>query len=112
MVRFIKYAWLPTAIILLAFIMRYYDLTHEGHFGDMLYSNANWARDIYNGGLFPVYLNTPSTNYPPIFLFILAFTSWVVPPFVNYSMTLEFLILTKFFMVTFTNRSQAGSNRC
>ena len=99
MVRFIKSAWLPCVIILLAVGMRYYDLTHMGYFSDMRNSNAPWANDIYNVGLFRIYLNTPSVNYPPLFLFILGFTGSLVPPFTNFSMTLDFLILTKFFSV-------------
>ncbi len=99
MVRFIKYAWLPCAILVFAIMMRSSDLFQRGHDADMFFFNARWARDIQQSGLFHIYVVTPDVNYPPIFLFILAFTSWLVPPFIGNIMPLEFLILTKLFSV-------------
>ncbi len=99
MVRFIKYAWLPTAIIMFAILMRSYDLFQRGHDADMFFFNARWARDIQQWGVFRLYVFTPDVNYPPIFLFILTFSSWLVPPLIGGTMPLEFVILTKVFSV-------------
>lgn len=99
MVRFIKSAWLPTAIIAFAILMRSYDFFQRGHDADMFFFNARWARDIQQWGLFRIYFFTPDVNYPPIFMFILAFSSWLVSPLIGGTMPLEFVILTKVFSV-------------
>jgi len=100
MVRFIKSAWLPTVIIAFAILMRSYDFFQRGHDADMFFFNARWAHDLQRSGLFQLYYFTPDVNYPPIFLFILAFSSWLVPPFIAGNvMPLEFVMITKLFSV-------------
>jgi len=99
MIRLTKHQWLFIAIILVAIAMRFNEMMHAGYTGDMLNFNAPWAKDIHHFGLFQIYAYSPTVNYPPIFLFIITFTSWLVPPFYKDSLTLGFVIVTKLFSV-------------
>jgi Gpi18-like mannosyltransferase len=98
-IRLNRYIWGFIIIICLAIAMRINDLRVLGYYGDMIGFNAPWAYYIRYWGLFRIYIMSPTTNYPPIFLFILDFVSSIVPPYSGRNLQYEFVILTKLFSV-------------
>ncbi len=99
MLRFLRHEWILLALLAIAVVMRFDDLTHARYLGDMVDFNIPWAQAIQQFGLFKVYAMSPETNYPPIYLFILGITSSIAPPMQGSSISLGFVVLTKLFSV-------------
>ena len=99
MVRFLRREWILLAVLAIAVLMRFDDLTHTRYMGDMVAFNIPWTQTIQQSGLLHVYAASSDIDYPPIFLTILGINSVLMAPIQSGNPSDIFIILTKLFSV-------------
>jgi dolichyl-phosphate-mannose-protein mannosyltransferase len=91
--------WKLIVIILIAFAMRVGYLSTLGFAGDMTTFNGPWAKVIEKDGLFNVYREDETANYPPVYMVILWLSGIIQSPYNRSLLEINFVIILKLFSV-------------